>query len=129
MELGQFTGFRLVFHALQFVVEGEFLIAMKIDEAAAEFHGGGYALKQGGQLLNGRLQGIVVIGRRVSLVVFVDEFLCSRESQLLVTRVDLAGEVMSLGSQLEDAAAGGFGEYDVGLVIVANIGVVGNLAR
>jgi hypothetical protein len=36
---------------------------------------------------------------------------------------------MSLGSEREDAAAGGFGEHEVRLVVVANIGVVGNLAR
>jgi hypothetical protein len=102
---------------------------VEVGHTAAEFQSGGEALKQGCQLLHGWLLGIVVIGRRVSLTIFVDEFLGAGECQLFITGVYLAGEVMGLFGKLEDAGAGGIGECEIRLVIVTRVGINGNLAR
>ena len=125
MQFRQVSAFCLVFHALQFVVEGELLIAMEVSHTAAEFHGCCDALKQRCQLLHGWLLRIIVIGRGVPLTILVDKFLGAGERQLLVARVDLAREVMGLGGKLEDASAASIGQCEIRLVIVARVGIGG----
>src|ERR1700757_1496151 len=44
-QLDQIPALRLIFHALQFVIEGKLLVAVKIGQAAPEFHSGRNALK------------------------------------------------------------------------------------
>src|SRR5260370_360090 len=119
----------LIFHTLQLVVEGELLVAMIVGEAPAELERRADALKQRGQLLDGRLGGEIVSRRGLALSVFVDQFLGSGECKLVIAGVDLAGKIMGLCGQVEDPGSGNVREGKFGLVGLAVVGVGRDLRR
>jgi hypothetical protein len=55
-QLNQGTGARNRFHALQFFVERQFLVAMIVVQTASKLEGGRKVLKKAGQLLHRRLR-------------------------------------------------------------------------
>src|SRR5579859_6298814 len=113
LEFREIAATGLVFHTLQFIIQREFLVMMIESQAAAILQRCADCLKQGGQLLNGGHGREVVLGRSVSLAVFISQLLGASEGQLLVAGIDLAGEIMRLGGELEDAGASGVGKNKV----------------
>src|SRR5438270_7028314 len=106
----------MVLHPLQFVIESKLLISMEIGETPAELQRRPNPLKQCGQLLNGRLRGIVEGGGSLALAIFVDEFLGSGKGQLAIAGVDFSGKIMSLSREIENADAGWLREFEFCLV-------------
>jgi hypothetical protein len=116
----------LIFHILQFVVEGEFLVAMVVREAAAELECGCDSLKVGRELLDGRDRRVIIRGGRIVLRVFVGQFLGAGEGKLFVSRVNLAGKIVRLLGEIEDAGAAAVGKFEFRLVGFDVVGVAGD---
>ena len=100
----------LIFHALQLVIQSQLLVAVISRRGGGRIPASQRRFETGSSIAARRLRGEVVFRRGFALAVFVGKFLGAGEGQLLIAGVDLAGKVMGLGGQIEDAGAGCVGE-------------------
>ena len=89
---------------------------MDVSQSPAEFQRGRRALKQCGQLLNGRQRGKIVSGGEFPLPVFERQFLDAGVCQVAFAGVNRAGKIMGSRRQFEDAGACCIREAELGLV-------------
>src|ERR1700722_14247316 len=126
LDLGKLIVLRLSFHALKFFIQGKLLIAKRVGEPAAELHGGGDGLKERRQLLHWRYGRVVELRRIVSTSVMVCELLGSGECDLAIAGIYLAGKIMGLSGEIENARTSAGRELEFSMVGFPVLGVGGD---